>query len=122
MPGLGPPPKPHPLGHGRQGRQLQVLLPDGAVRGPELPVPGPDGGGWCAPTQAWWRSWRTSGQAQLFTGTDWDALLIAAALHHRMWSEQRLELAGEIRLWVSKLGATPVDRARLRITVDMSMR
>ena len=95
------------------------LLPDGAVRGPELPAPGPDGAGWCAPTRAWWWSWRTSAQAQVFTGTDWDALLIAAALHHRMWSEPRPDLAGEVRLWVSKLGATPVDRARLRIAVEL---
>lgn len=121
MPGLGPPPKLNALGHGRQQeRRFRVIRPDGAVHGPELPEAGPDGGGWCARTREWWQCWRTSAQARLFSGTDWEWLLVAAALHHVMWTEPRPELAGELRLWTAKVGACLDDRARLRVRVMMN--
>lgn len=113
-----PGPLPHPSPRRRNHREpVRVLVADGTVRGPELPAAAPDGGQWCARTKGWWRNWQRSGQARMFTGTDWEALLIAAALHHRMWAGPRPELAGEVRLWCSRLGATPVDRARLRVSV-----
>jgi hypothetical protein len=37
-------------------------------------------------------------------------------MHHAMWSKGQWTLAAEVRLRVAKFGATPEDRARLRIT------
>lgn len=50
------------------------------------------------------------------TGTDWDFLLDTALLHAELWSGNR-SVAAELRLRVAKFGATPEDRARLRIQV-----
>ena len=48
---------------------------------------------------------------------DWDFLLDTAHLHSAMWNGDS-KLAGEVRLRVSKFGATPEDRMRLRVQVD----
>ncbi len=116
MPGKGSVPKQRPLGHRR--RTVQPLQHDGVLRGPELPREGPDGVEWHPMTVDWWVTWRGSAQAQLFTSTDWSQLIDCAALHHVMWTHQRLELANEIRLRSAKFGETPEDRLRQRIAVD----
>jgi hypothetical protein len=72
---------------------------------------------WPAQTQAWWRTWRESPQAQTLTSTDWDFLLDTALLHAELWSGNG-SVASELRLRVAKFGATPEDRARLRMQVD----
>jgi hypothetical protein len=46
-------------------------------------------------------------------------LLDTAVLHHLMWSEGQTQFASEIRLRVSKFGATPEDRSRSRIEVSV---
>ncbi|HTI28265.1 MAG TPA: hypothetical protein VL652_45200, partial [Kutzneria sp.] len=66
---------------------------------------------------AWWDTWRRSPQAQTFTETDWDFLLDTALMHHTMWLKGRWEFASELRLRAAKFGATPEDRARLRMQV-----
>jgi hypothetical protein len=38
-------------------------------------------------------------------------------MHHTMWSKGRWEFAAELRLRAAKFGATPEDRARLKIEV-----
>lgn len=70
---------------------------------------------WPGHTRTWWRMWRDSPLASEFTDTDWSELLDTALLHARFWGGD-LKLAGELRLRVAKFGATPEDRARLRIT------
>lgn len=72
---------------------------------------------WHARTLAWWDTWRKSPQAQTFVATDWDFLIDTALMHHTMWSKGRWEFAAELRLRAAKFGATPEDRARLKIEV-----
>lgn len=70
---------------------------------------------WPARTREWWRMWRDSPLSREFTSTDWSELLDTAVLHARFWRGD-VKLAPELRLRVAKFGATPEDRARLRIT------
>jgi hypothetical protein len=55
--------------------------------------------------------------APMFTETDWSFLIDTAVLHAEYWLGD-LGVAGELRLRVAKFGATPEDRARLRIAVS----
>jgi hypothetical protein len=64
---------------------------------------------------AWWDTWRASPQAEHFGSTDWAFLLETAYLVAAFYGGD-LKLAAEIRLRVAKYGATPEDRARLRMT------
>lgn len=70
---------------------------------------------WPGRTQDWWAMWGSSPLAAEFTATDWSELLDTALLHAKFWSG-RTSVAAELRLRVAKFGATPEDRARLRIT------
>lgn len=58
--------------------------------------------------------WADSPLSDDFTSTDWSELLDTAFLHARFWRGD-IKVAGELRLRVAKFGATPEDRARLRI-------
>lgn len=112
MAGRGPAPKPA----ARRARVNADLVPSTVLRfqpaeAPELP----EGVEWHPRTRAWWEMWAGSSQAETFTATDWSFLLDTALMHSAMWSKGRWELAGEVRLRVSKFGATPEDRARLRM-------
>ncbi|MDX5563758.1 hypothetical protein PYK79_10885 [Streptomyces sp. ID05-04B] len=69
---------------------------------------------WPARTLDWWEMWKASPQAEHFSSTDWDFLLDTAVVHARHWSGDG-SAAGELRLRVAKFGATPEDRARLRM-------
>lgn len=71
---------------------------------------------WPVVTLAWWATWTNSPQARTFTATDWDFLVDTALLHARFWKGDE-KVAGELRLRVAKFGATPEDRARLRMQV-----
>ena len=75
----------------------------------------PDDVEWHARTRDWWAMWRQAPQAETFTTTDWSFLLDTALMHHAMWSKGQWTLAAEVRLRVAKYGATPEDRARLRM-------
>jgi hypothetical protein len=68
------------------------------------------------PTLAWWETWRNSAQAKTFTQTDWDFLTDTALLHARFWAGDA-KVGAELRLRVAKFGATPEDRARLRMQI-----
>lgn len=115
MAGRGPAPKgsrSRPRDQKRAEATLTVVDADGAVRGPELP----ESFEWPDETRAWWETWRQSAQAQTFTDTDWSFLLDTAVMHAEFWMGNRA-LAAELRLRVAKFGATPEDRARLRMAV-----
>ncbi|MFD6364363.1 hypothetical protein ACFWFX_31660 [Streptomyces roseolus] len=125
MAGRGPAPKDPSKRRRRNVAEPETVLhPDDELRGPELPegVLGDDADGtpneWHPMTQLWWDSWRTSAQAQTFTATDWLFLIDTALMHHTMWAKGRWEFASEVRLRAAKFGATPEDRARLKLKVD----
>lgn len=112
MAGRGPAPKPA----GRRARTNQDAVPSTVLkfkRGtqPELP----DGMDWHPQTKQWWSMWAESPQAVNFTDSDWSFLLDTALMHNAMWLKGQWTLAAEVRLRVAKFGATPEDRARLRI-------
>ncbi|MFT9111997.1 MAG: hypothetical protein ABF453_02920 [Bifidobacterium psychraerophilum] len=69
---------------------------------------------WPEQTRRWWSMWGESPLSADFTQTDWDFLLDTARIHAAYWSGD-LKQASELRLRVAKFGATPEDRARLRI-------
>lgn len=73
---------------------------------------------WHPATKMWWENWRQSPQStKMMTNPDWDFLLDTALMHHAMWTYKKWELASEVRLRVAKFGATPEDRARLRLEI-----
>lgn len=67
-------------------------------------------------TRAWYRTWTTSPQAAEWLATDFLALLDTAYLVHKFYGGDTF-VASEIRLRVSKWGATAEDRMRLRMTL-----
>lgn len=115
MAGRGPAPKgtsARPRDEKRRHSELTVVEPDDEYRGPELPA----NVDWPDATRDWWETWRKSAQAQTFTDTDWSFLLDTAILHMEFWDGEH-SVAPELRLRVAKFGATPEDRARLKISV-----
>lgn len=76
----------------------------------------PGGVNWHPRTIEWWEMWTESELAKDFTAADWSFLLDTALLHHQLWALGDMKAAPELRLRVAKFGATPEDRARLRIT------
>lgn len=125
MAGRGPQPK-DPSRRARGNKEVipfRVIHAD-PVRQPELPafdIEVTEDGEvrtaqfqWHPRTQEWWRMWAESPLSADFTQSDWDFLLDTAMLHTRYWSGN-MSVAGELRLRVAKFGATPEDRARLRI-------
>lgn len=111
----GPVPKDEPLARERAERAKQAaktkVIRHSNVYGYELPE-----GDWHEHTVSWWDTWRKSPQASLFTGTDWSFLLDTALLHTKFWNDDAT-VAGELRQRVAKFGATPEDRARLKLEV-----
>lgn len=115
MAGRGPAPK-ETRSRARDAKRVEesltVVSADGETHGPELP----DNIDWPDATREWWTTWRKSAQASTFTDTDWSFLLDTAVLHMEFWDGDR-SVAGELRLRAAKFGATPEDRARLKISV-----
>lgn len=83
---------------------------DGEPVGPDLPF----GFDWPAQTRIWWDNWRRSLVARTFQTTDWDFLLDTAMIHAEFWAGNTA-VGPELRLRVSKLGATEEDRRRLHV-------
>lgn len=123
MAGRGPAPKPADKRARRNSDPvpLRVLIAE-ALEQPELPAGFPikDDGevlelAWPQQTRNWWQMWKDSPLSAEFTSTDWSFLLDTAMLHAAFWQGD-IKVAGELRQRVAKFGATPEDRARLRIT------
>ena len=115
MAGRGPAPtgtRSRPRDQRRADERAVTVVPDGEIRGPELP----DDFEWPAQTRSWWESMRSTPQAQTYTDADWSFLLDTAVLHADFWLGDR-KVAAELRLRVAKFGVTPEDRARLRISI-----
>lgn len=112
MAGRGPAPKPA----GARVRRNQVG-PTTVVPFEPCPQPAlPEGIPWSDRTIEWWRQWGESARSEDFTFSDWQFLLDTALIHTDVWGNFNFDRLPELRLRVSKYGATPEDRARLRIT------
>jgi hypothetical protein len=85
---------------------------DGSLLGFELP----EEYDWQRITRHWWDTWRRSPQSRAFSETDWNFLLETAFLHAELVAGNA-QVASELRLRESKLGATLEDRQKLRIQV-----
>lgn len=115
MAGHGPAPKDPSKRARRSGGQAGLrVIAAAPTKQPELPELMPGEEPWPAETRTWWRMWADSPLSAEFTATDWSELLDTAVLHGAYWSGA-VKLAGELRLRVAKFGATPEDRARLKI-------
>lgn len=69
---------------------------------------------WHPQTIAWWEMWGRAAQSDTFTESDWSYMLETAFLHHLFWNGDTKQ-APELRQRQAKFGATPEDRARLRM-------
>lgn len=123
MAGHGPAPKPddqRARGKRSNPQGLRVITAEPTDQ-PELPTLLVKDGdeihpvSWPAVTLEWWAMWARSPLSTEFTDTDWSELRDTARLHALFWMGDKA-VAAELRLRVAKFGATPEDRARLRIT------
>jgi len=121
MAGRGPAPKdPDKRARRNKPTELRVIVATPMAQ-PDLPTVEVEDDGelvaftWPARTRDWWHMWGESPLAAEFTATDWSELMDTALLHAQLW-KGNLKVAAELRLRVAKFGATPEDRARLRIT------
>ncbi|MFD9282783.1 hypothetical protein ACFWD7_36915 [Streptomyces mirabilis] len=121
MGGTGPAPK----DPSRRARRNKDAIPQTVLRfehaeAPELPDFRIERDGdlvefvWPERTREWWQMWIDSPQAEHLGSADWQYLLDTALIHARLWRGD-LTAAGELRLRVAAFGATPADRARLRM-------
>ena len=111
MAGVGPPPK----DPDKRARRNASVIPMRVVNVETAAQPTlPAGINWHEQTRRWWKVWADSPLAAEFTENDWSELLDTAVLHSLFWHGDA-KIAGELRLRVAKFGATPEDRARLRI-------
>lgn len=112
MAGMGPAPKPK----GRRARRNADSVPTTILRFQEADQPPlPEGQPWPDETIAWWSMWAESPQAEHFGSTDWEFLKDTALLHAMLWGNGDTSVLAELRIRVAKFGATPEDRARLRM-------
>lgn len=113
MAGIGPAPKP-PERRARRSKNsdagLRVI-----EASPVAQPPLPPGMAWPEETETWWKMWGDSPLSGEFTQTDWSFLLDTAILHAQLWGNGDTTVLPELRIRVAKFGATPEDRARLRI-------
>lgn len=112
MAGMGPAPKPK----GRKARRNADPVPATILRFEEAEQPPlPPNQAWPEETIEWWKMWAESPQAETFGSTDWAFLLDTALLHAMLWGNGDISVLPELRIRVAKFGATPEDRARLRM-------
>lgn len=115
MAGKGPPPK--PADQRARGKRsdiipFRLITQDEQVEQPLLPADVD----WHVQTIAWWHKLRDDVLSNDYTVMDWTYLLDTAFVHNAFWHGS-LDRAGELRLRMANFGATPADRARLRIQV-----
>lgn len=112
MAGMGPAPK----AKSRRARKNADAIPTTILRFEEAEQPDlPEGQPWPDETVAWWKMWADSPQAEHFGSTDWEFLKDTALLHAMLWGNEDISVLPELRIRVAKFGATPEDRARLRM-------
>lgn len=129
MPGKGPVPKDASTRARRNKPGQMTVLVAVATDQPELPtryVSRDDEDGtyrdvidWPVATVLWWNAWAESPLSNGFTSMDWEELKLAA-LAHAAVQEGDLKMLPELRLRTAKFGATPEDRARLKIQFEQA--
>lgn len=111
MPGRGPAPK-DPATRARRNKDpiapTYIHLEPGEA--PELPA----GYDWHPMTRRFWEVWTTSPLTEKCTDAEWLYLLDTARLHSAFWDGD-FKQSIELRNRMAKFGATPEDRAKLRI-------
>lgn len=113
MAGVGPAPKPRDQ-RARTNKDpvpLRVVEVTPSAQ-PELPSTID----WHMQTLVWWHVWGNSELSAEFTDIEWNYLTETAMLQNEFWNGD-MKVASELRLRAAKFGATPEDRARLRIQV-----
>jgi hypothetical protein len=100
--------------------QFRTVAAEAALQ-PDLPATMPDGTDWPAKTIGWWAMWGRSPLTTEFTENDWEELADTAILHGKLWTGN-VSVATELRMRVANFGATPSDRAKLRIQFAMADR
>lgn len=107
-----------PKAQHQRPRDTKRRIDDKAIRVPDVPftgdIPELPERDWESATLQWWKTWSTSPQAHMFTVTDWMFLVETAYIADAFFAGN-LQVASELRLRVAKFGATPEDRARLRL-------
>jgi hypothetical protein len=112
MAGRGFPPKSPDRRAGKQkDHTAQTVLRSESVEPPALPERYAE----IPEVAQWWETWVFSPQAEVFGSTDWQFLLDTLPLVAAYY-EGNLKVAAELRLRMASYGATPADRARLRMT------
>ena len=109
MGGKGFPPK-DPDQRRRTNPEHRETLPAANDQHPALP----DADGYRVETRRWYETWARSPQASRFISTDWQRLHMLAPLVDSYFASPTVTLVKELRLQESLLGATVIDRARLR--------
>ena len=112
MAGRGPAPK-DPAKRARRNKDPQALRVIEAEPQPQPDLP--DSVAWHPQTLEWWAMWGRSPLSETYTENDWRELMDTALVHTALWSGDG-KAASELRIRVAKFGATPEDRARLRVT------
>lgn len=66
----------------------------------------------------WYRSLRTSGQAEFYTDSDWQTALVAAEVLDRFFQTSRATLLAEFNRMCTSLLVTEGDRRRARLELE----
>lgn len=93
-----------------EGVLFGAALPDGVL---------PGGEAWHPQTLALWDALRRNPLLAAEPALGWEFLIDTALMHHTMWTKGRWEFASEVRLRVAKFGATPEDRMRLKLKIEV---
>lgn len=105
----GPLPKDESKKERRNAPTFETTQLDGSpAKAPTMPR-----GDWHRLTRVWWKTWKASPQAQHFLATDWLRLVELLPTVDAYFNGDLVRL-NEIRQNESLLGATPMDRLRLR--------
>ena len=131
MAGRGPPPEPAHLRQRTNKTPGAAQLPTARLSltndVPELPEREADENGkpktWHPMVVEWWSSvWRSPMASEFLDADMKGGLYLLASLHQARWeatsSADLVRLASEIRLQEVRFGLSPIDRSRLRWTID----
>jgi len=111
--GVGPPPKPNAVRRNKVDTshlEVEHYVPDRLKKLAKRST-------YSAATLMWWDTWAHSEQARFFSPTDWLRLQMLAPLVEAYFRRPGHNALAEIRQNESLLGATIVDRMRLRMRI-----
>ena len=122
---MAPPPKPAHLRRRRNKVSTEAQLPtEEESQGNDVPDLPARKEGWRPEVVEWWQSVWRSPMAQEYLDADRKGgLFLLADLHQQRWESRDdaralTAIAAEIRLQEVRFGLSPIDRSRLRWTID----